>query len=427
MDNTLENLRILVVLPLYGGSLPVGRFCVSALREMGHIVEVFDAPAFHPTYQSLDTLRVTSDRMEYLQNSYLQFVSQAVAAKVETFEPDLVLALAQAPMTHQTLKRLQRDKVVTAMWFVEDFRLFTYWQSYAPFYDVFAVIQKEPFFEQLAEIGVQSPLYLPLAAHPPFHRPLELSGVEQRKYGSDVSFMGAGYPNRRLAFREMAGLDFKIWGTEWEGDHVLEPYVQLKGARVTSEECVKIFNATKVNLNLHSSVQVEELVGKGDFINPRTFEVAACGAFQLVDERSLMPEAFAPDELATFTNIAELKEMVSHFLVNPEERRAVAQKGRKRVLADHTYTARMHTLLDFTFSKFKTGRPRREDKNLFPEDYPEDLKQDVGALVAELGLPGDVAFKDLVWALRQRQGVLSDLETAILFLDEWRKQYGVAR
>ena len=75
------------------------------------------------------------------------------------------------------------------MWFVEDHRLFTYWQAFAPFYDLFAVIQKEPFFEKLAAIGQKNVLYLPLAADPAVHRPLALTPVERRRYGAEVSFM----------------------------------------------------------------------------------------------------------------------------------------------------------------------------------------------------------------------------------------------
>ena len=284
-----RGLRILVVLPLYGGSLPVGRFAADALGRLGHLAEVFEALDFFGAYKALERLRVNTDRLEYLHNSYLQVVSQAVLAKAESFEPDLVLALAQAPLTQQALKRLRRDRVATAMWFVEDFRLFTYWQAFAPFYDLFAVIQKEPFFQELAAIGQHNVLYLPLAAHPEVHRPLDLTPAEARKFGSELSFMGAGYPNRRLAFREFAHRDFKIWGTEWEGDAILEPLVQLAGARIPSEDCVKIFNASAINLNLHSSIRADELVPAGDFVNPRTFEIAACGAFQLVDNRALLP------------------------------------------------------------------------------------------------------------------------------------------
>lgn len=40
--NMEQHLRILVVLPLYGGSLPIGRYCASALGELGHMVDVFE-------------------------------------------------------------------------------------------------------------------------------------------------------------------------------------------------------------------------------------------------------------------------------------------------------------------------------------------------------------------------------------------------
>ena len=139
-----KKLRVLLILPLYGGSLPIGRFCVQALRDMGHLVETFEAPDFYSSFSALKQLRVGADRLEYLENSFLQLISQAVLAKAETFEPDLVLSMAQAPLSRQALKKLSKDNITTAMWFMEDHRLFTYWKGFAPYYDYFAVIQKEP-------------------------------------------------------------------------------------------------------------------------------------------------------------------------------------------------------------------------------------------------------------------------------------------
>jgi len=418
----MNNLRILVVLPLYGGSLPIGRYVATALQQEGHLVEVFEAPEFNSAYDSLKDLKVTTDRLSYLQNSFLNVVSQSVLAKVETFEPDLVIAMAQAPLNHQALKRLRRDGVTTAMWFVEDYRLFTYWKSFAPFYDIFAVIQKDPFFDELAAVGQPNALYLPLAAQPDFHKPLELTPIEKSKFGSDISFMGAGYPNRRIAFRELVNRDFKIWGTEWEGDHVLEPLVQMKGARISPEDCVKIFNASTINLNLHSSIQAEELVTYGDFVNPRTFELAACGAFQLVDNRSLLTEAFEDGELATFKSMNELIDKIDHYLANPSECSAIAEKSQARVLADHTYQARMRTLLEFTAQRMEGWPKQRTDTGVMA-DLPPELANDIHQLLGKLGLSANVSFDDLVWAVRQQQGKLSELDTAILFLDEWQKLY----
>ena len=416
-------LRVLIILPMYGGSLPVGRYCATALEKMGHVVEIFEAPAFHTAFTALKELRVGNDRLEYLENSFLQVVSQAILAKVEHFSPDLVLALAQAPLSRQALHRLRREGVPTAMWFVEDFRLFTYWRSFAPYYDIFAVIQKEPFFSELEAVGQPNTLYLPMAADPEFHRPLELSPREQHSYGSDVSFVGAGYPNRRRAFRQLMHLDFKIWGSDWEGETVLRGLLQRDGERIAPDACVRIFNAAKVNLNLHSSVQAGDTVVRGDFVNPRTFELASCGAFQLVDRRELLPELFAADELATFEDMDTLTAGIRHYLENPDERREMANRARARVLAEHTYEHRMRTLLDFAATRLP-GWPRKRVVETAASVVPQDVRAELDALLVRCKLPADAAFDDVVWTLRGQEGALTELETALLFLDEWRKQYG---
>lgn len=422
--NGQASLRVLVVLPLYGGSLPVGRYAATALRDLGHTVDVFEAPAFYSAFSALRMLRVTSDRQEALEHSFLQVISQAIRARVEVFEPDLVLCLAQAPVSRQLLKTLARDKVTTAMWFVEDYRVFPYWRAVAPLYDFFFVIQKEPFFEKLAAAGARA-AYLPLAALPSFHRPLgeeDLSVAERRHYGSAVSFMGAGYPNRRRAFRQLSHLDFKIWGSDWNGEVSLAPFLQDGGARIEPEQAIKIFNASAINLNLHSSVQAKELVPAGDFVNPRTFEIACCGAFQLVDRRGLLPELFREDELATFTSMPELLDAIPYYLARPDERRELAMRGRARVLAEHTYQHRMAALVE-EIRRCQPDWPTHRPTMTLPADLPEDLRRDLAELLRQLELPGDVAFEDVVTRLRQRNGVLNPLETSLLFLDEWRKQY----
>ena len=419
-----ETRRILVVLPMYGGSLPIGRYCGNALRELGHVVEYFEAPDFFGAFSALKTLRVGADRLDYLENSFLQVVSQAVLAKVETFAPDLVLAMAQAPLSRQALKRLRRDKVPTAMWFVEDREVFPYWRAFAPLYDVFAVIQKGDFAQQLAALGQPNSIYLPLAADPGVHRPLDLSVVERRKYGSELSFVGAGYPNRRLAFRQLAGHDLRIWGNDWDGETALAPYLQRAGARIETDEVVRIFNATTINVNLHSSVRPGALVGDGDFVNPRTFELAACGAFQMVDRRELLPELFAEGELALFSDMDELLRGVEFFRAHPEARAEVAAKGRARVLAEHTYAHRMRTLLQHAAGLMPDREIRADDWRALVAPH---LRQEVEALLLKLQLPPTVSFDDLVWSVRSREGSLDRLETAILFLDEWKKLYAGPR
>ncbi|MFO7596882.1 MAG: glycosyltransferase, partial [Desulfocurvibacter africanus] len=114
---------------------------------------------------------------------------------------------------------------------------------------------------------------------------------------------------------------------------------------------------------------------------------------------------------------------IDHFLARPEEREIVAARARQRVLQEHTYERRMETLLDFVRAR-RPGWPvaRQRDLELLAE-LPDDLRGDVRALLDRLGLGANVGFDDLVQAVRRQQGELSGLDAAILFLDEWRKQY----
>jgi len=319
---------------------------------------------------------------------------------------------------------LRRDKVATAMWFVEDREVFPYWKAFAPLYDLFAVIQKGDFPEQLAALGQSNSMYLPLAADPQVHRPLTLSSVERRKYGSELSFVGAGYPNRRLAFRQLSNYDLRIWGNDWDGETTLAPFMQRGGERIETEEVVRIFNATTINVNLHSSVRPGVLVGDGDFVNPRTFELAACGAFQVVDRRVLLSELFAEGELALFSDMSELVQAIEFYRASPEARAEVAGRGRARVLAEHTYAHRMQTLLQRAAGLMPD---RRVAAGGWQAEIPPHLRSELEALLARLGLAPTVSFEDLVWTVRNQQGRLDRLETAILFLDEWKKQYSGVR
>jgi spore maturation protein CgeB len=389
---------------------------------MGHSVRLFDAPLLYPAFTGLRRLGLPPAAGNQLENSFLQLVSQAIWAHVQALEPHLVLALAQAPLNRNLLQRLRRNGVRTAMWFVEDYRIFDYWRLYAPLYDVFAVIQKKDCIDELARLGQNNAPYLPLAALPDFHRPLELTAQERREYGADMAFLGAGYPNRRLAFRHLAGRNFKIWGSDWEEETLLAGNIQRQGSRVSEEESVKIYNASKININLHSSLQAATIVSHGDFVNPRTFELAAAGAFQLVDDRSLLGELFGADELATFTSAEELYEKIDYFSSRPGEREAYAGKARIRVLGEHTYAHRMEALLDYIAQR--TGDwPQCAIKDDFPPELGPEFHAELEHLTHKFGLGPHSSFEDIIVCLRGQSGALNDLETALLFLDEWRKQY----
>lgn len=344
-------LRILVISPMSGGSLPLAGFAARALARLGHAVTLLDMEPFASGFRQITGFGARGPAHERLEGGFVDWLAEGILRRVEHDRPHLVLALAQAPVTTALLDRLAEQGVATALWFVEDFRRFPYWQQMGPHYRYVFTIQRAECLEAFAAAGIHNAFYLPCAADPAVHAPCVLGDAERGEIGSAVSFVGAGYHNRRATFRRLLGMDFKIWGSEWDGASGLwSTVVQRGGARLSTADCVRVFNATTVNLNLHSSTYVDGVDPIGDFVNPRTFELAACGAFQLVDERRLLPELFVPGvEVATFASATELRERVEHYLAHPEERRALAAAGRRRVLAEHTYDARMTQMLEHVF------------------------------------------------------------------------------
>lgn len=420
-------LHISVVGPIYGGSLPITRYAVSALESLGHHVRWLD-PSVHATsYHQLELLKNSQHRLA-LQSKYAEMLSRVTMAQLAEDPPDLVLSLAQAPLILPMLEHLRRKRFLTAMWFVENYRHLTYWQQLAAGYDFWFVIQREPCIAALKQAGAKEVRYLPMAADPSVHRPLELTQAEQEEYGSDVSFVGAGYANRRAIFSRLLKQkwNFKLWGNEWDGATDLTSVLQRGGARIDTDTCQKVFNASAVNLNLHSWAGTG-FDPDGDFVNPRTFELAACGAFQLADRRSLMPDLFATSEVATLSSPDEFPGEITNWLREPEQRLAMAGKARQHVLAEHTYVHRMRELL----SRIGVASPDRIGSILRGARQAEALAATatdsfptIAATLRTFPPTQRVELKQLAAQIRSRgpMGTLSREDLMVLMLDEYRSE-----
>ncbi len=180
---------------------------------------------------------------------------------------------------------------------------------------------------------------------------------EQSSNGADVIFVGDSRHQmghlpenwHRVEVVEAvarSGVDLAIFGRGWESlpsgyaaKDCLRGQTLLPASRVAAA-----YRASKIVLNVHHPQIV-------DGCNMRTFEAAACGAFQLVDERPSLYELFdPPNDLVIYSDTNELVELVRYYSDHPKERRRAAQKSRRRVLEEHTYTKRFAEMIDLVTS-----------------------------------------------------------------------------
>jgi spore maturation protein CgeB len=419
-------LHIMVVGPIYGGSLPIAGYVVRALEALGHRVSWVDHSLHAPGYKHLDTLRDDRLRMT-VQQRFSDTLGVISLAHVAEDPPDLVLAMSQAPLSMAVLEQLRRKKVLTAMWFMENFRHLTYWQQMIEGYDYWFVMQQADCLKAFKKAGASQVSYLPLAADPAIHQAVALTTQEQQELGSDVSFLGAGYRNRREILPILLGQEwtFKLWGNEWEQAGALDKVLQRNGARIDTSTSVKIFNGTSVNVNLHSYTG-NGFDPDGDSVNPRTFELASCGAFQVIDQRTLLPELFDESMMAIIKTPDELASAVRTYLHEPEQRRAMAEASKKHVMTSHTYAQRMQILL----STVGLASPDRIGAILQGERQAEALLARSGdcpelqPLLKSFPKTDRVELVDLARTIRQKgpEARLNREELLILMMDEYRQE-----
>lgn len=417
-------LRVLVISPVGGGSHPITFYCARALGELGHDVVVLDLAPYAAGMDAIPRFTGKAAARTVVQSAFGRFLATGILAAVEAAEPDVVLCMAQAPVDAAVLHEIGQRGALRAFWFVEDHRLFPYWRQLAPACDHFFVIQQGDFLADLRAATGGRAHYLPLAADPSVHRPLALAADERAELGAPVGFVGAGYRNRRLAFRPLLEQGLRIWGTEWGGAGIVEAAVQRGGARIATEDAVRIFNATTVNLNLHSSTYVDGVDPRGDFVNPRTFELAACGAFQLTDARTLLPPLFDPErEIVTFTDAGALPDLVRDWLARPAARMTTAAAARRRVLAEHTYRHRMATLLE-TVCALDADRLRARPRRPTAGDVArQEAGSPLGTFLRTVPAATPFTLDGLVQRLLRREGDLSEPEQILLFLHQFDELY----
>lgn len=417
--------RIAVVGPMYGGSLPISYYTSHGFQILKQKVHGYDFKSFYKPFCELSSILKTQSRKDVVESQFVEVLSQSLLEGLAERPVDILVCLAQAPVSPKALEEIRSRGIITVMWFVEDYMRFQTWKMLAPYFDYMFMIQKGKCLTEVEAAGAGRAYYLPVACDPVVHRPISLTVDEKQRYGSDISFLGAGYNNRRHVFSFLANRDFKIWGTEWPAMMPFTKLVQDGGRRVDPEEYVKVFNASKINLNLHSSSERDGVEPNGDFVNPRTFELAACGGFQLVDERTLLGEMFEiGKEVAVFHDSGEMIEKIDYYLAHPEERDEIVEASRQRVLRDHTYDQRLRQMLEYIYlDRYDYLKSRAETS---PWKHTMEAAKDLPRLLPRLQKAcdrgDDPVLSSLVSDIQTGKGTLADEEQKLLFLHHLHSQ-----
>ena len=330
------------------------------------------------------------------------FIKRLLTLFAET-RPDFLLAINHLGFDEDgKLTSLLSDlRIPFASWYVDSptYILYGGGKNLSPYCVIFC--WEKSYLDQVEKMGFRSPCFLPLATDPEIFFPKPKG--EGERFVSSLSFVGDSMETARkkwekklpnIANKKMkdiqiealqidrtrdifdifpavaahatcdrSGVDIEaalIWRATQEyrlglvrsllplglviyGDKGWEKLLRRKNVLRQPvnyfTELSDVYRGTMVNINC-TSFQMKTAV------NQRVFDVPACGSFLLNDYQEDMDTFFeVGKEAICYHNFEEAASLAAHYLANEAKRKRIAEAGRKRVLAEHTYDKRMAELV----------------------------------------------------------------------------------
>ncbi|MHB8108762.1 MAG: CgeB family protein [Syntrophorhabdaceae bacterium] len=284
---------------------------------------------------------------------YLQKENDELIDTVRREKPDLLFIIKGDHLFPETLRELKRNAscpIIAYIWddpfysyaglFSDDFRKNNFDKG-MDLYD-YIFVYDTYYVEQIRKRGIVNVGYLPLAADPNRYRNISLSEEDKGRYGYDICFVGVPYPNRLEILEKLGHYNLGVFGAGWK-NYFFEkgkPTPSYYKGEATGDKVLKIYLSSKIVLNIHDPEAREGL-------NTRTFDILACGASEVVDHKKNVEVHFkVGEEIVTFKDHDELIKLIGHYLENDGSLREISDKGRQRVLNEHTWLHRVNSVMD---------------------------------------------------------------------------------
>jgi spore maturation protein CgeB len=269
-----------------------------------------------------------------------RFINKRILSYVKHIKPDILALFKGGSITADTLRKIRETTGTIIINIMNDNpMLMGNFNAISPCHYYF--VKDTYVLKSLRKIGFRNIHYLPQCANHHIRKPTKLDAADIEMFSSDIMLMGSMYPYRLRFVEEL--MDFKpaLWGKGWaraDNAGILKLY---KGREIWGVDKTKAICGAAVSLNPHHPLN--DIRGT----QSRTFDIAACGGFQLSEYKEDMEDLFKiGEEIICYRTIDELRKLLKYYLLHPDERREISLAGQKRVLKDHTYDERARQLLE---------------------------------------------------------------------------------
>lgn len=276
-----------------------------------------------------------------------KLASQPLIVDALLTEPDWVIIVCGQFIHHDTLEALTKLRGLLglriAAVFTESPYLDEEQQVIAPYCDLICCNDRWSAREhdwQYLPAGYDSSIYYPRNV-----------GEE---YKSDVFFAGTGYQERVDLMTQVNwdGIDLVLYGAWEQMDRTLAetPLVNAVRGPLFQEgqypELAKHTCGAKVAINMHrtsTDFLSGETITYAESMNPRCYEVPACGTFLLTDDARPETQEVFGDTVGYYGDISEFEMALHYYLEHDKEREDMARAAQARA-QQHSWNHRAELL-----------------------------------------------------------------------------------
>jgi len=316
-----------------GHDYGTSRHRADALRRLGHKVDILDPWEFFPANRLLRivlnkiTIEAGPGWLEpYVRRQLVQRLENRHFEVIWSNQCELVGSAAALGL------RGHADLLATYVnddpFGSRDRRRFSLYRQSLKHYDLIVVVRR-PNVNEAHSHGAAEVIRVFMSADELAHRPLVLTPEEEKKWASDVTFIGTWMPERGffLAHLMELGVPLTLYGDRWQKAREWPVLKKAwRGPGLTEDDYVKAIQSAKICLGLLSK-------GNRDLHTSRSAEIPHIGSVlcaELTEEHVAM---YRTDEEAVFWRSAkECAEKCFELLADEVRRKAIAQAGRERCI-----------------------------------------------------------------------------------------------
>lgn len=283
--------------------------------------------------------------------------NQKIIRLVEQEKPDILFYGDFDGLVYpETLRHVKENtKTTTIHWFSDDqWRFDSFSKEYCWNFD-YCVTTDRSAVAKYKAIGYKNIILSQFAANQHVYKKLDLP------YKEEVSFVGQPHGVRKGIIDQLRKehIPIVVYGNGWEINPIKKKWnrlmdklnidlLRLNTGMISHPEMLRVFNQSKINLNLSTNS-----TGLGAQMKGRHFEVPACGGFLLTDYSPDLEEYYkVGKEVECYRSIEEMIDKIRYYLSHDKERKAIANAGYNRTLREHTWDKRFEII--FSSVKLKS-------------------------------------------------------------------------